>query len=139
MAEGGCKVCGSGNLVRSRGWKCRDCISAGWKLDRFRRKRAQISDLTKRSLLAAPLFCRYCGIALSRGAWKVEANLHYDHVIPVRVGGLGHPANIVLSCRSCNHKKGGLHTVLLPVFKNALIAETDPAVLSVYISRSLVA
>ena len=41
--------------------------------------------------------CAYCG----------GAGGEVDHVVPRKYGGPTTPANLVISCRSCNHKKKG--------------------------------
>jgi len=44
--------------------------------------------------------CYYCGCSLD------ESGYHIDHVMPLALGGGNAPENIVLSCPSCNLKKG---------------------------------
>lgn len=43
--------------------------------------------------------CSYCGIGLERGRGS------FDHGIPLFVGGINSPVNIVRSCYSCNRHK----------------------------------
>ncbi|MGG5811828.1 HNH endonuclease [Falsiroseomonas sp. CW058] len=35
-----------------------------------------------------------------------DEDLHFDHIVPVALGGSGSPANVELLCRGCNLKKG---------------------------------
>ncbi len=44
--------------------------------------------------------CAYCGTELS------SQNLHWDHVVPLYLGGANHVDNIVPACSSCNLAKG---------------------------------
>lgn len=45
--------------------------------------------------------CQYCGVQFSR------SELNLDHVIPRSRGGTSTWENIVCSCHTCNHRKGG--------------------------------
>jgi hypothetical protein len=44
--------------------------------------------------------CHYCGKELEL------IDIHIDHVFPRSLGGRTHPDNLVVSCKSCNWKKG---------------------------------
>ena len=44
--------------------------------------------------------CRYCGASVE------GYRFHYDHVVPVKLGGQSTIDNLVLACPSCNQKKG---------------------------------
>lgn len=57
-----------------------------WKLEQYARK--------------AILPCAYCGALLARRESTV------DHVKPRSKGGLDSPGNYVISCKSCNDRKG---------------------------------
>jgi 5-methylcytosine-specific restriction endonuclease McrA len=58
--------------------------------------------LSKLNLLARDEYqCQYCEVDLSRQTSTI------DHVIPKSQGGLTTWQNVVLSCASCNRKKGG--------------------------------
>lgn len=43
--------------------------------------------------------CHWCGV-------KVGKKYHVDHVVPLSRGGSNDPANLVISCHSCNESKG---------------------------------
>jgi len=45
--------------------------------------------------------CQYCGKKFPR------SDLNLDHVVPRSQGGLSRWENVVCSCHSCNHRKGG--------------------------------
>jgi hypothetical protein len=45
-------------------------------------------------------YCHYCGNELE------ISDIHIDHVFPRSLGGRTHPDNLVVSCKSCNWKKG---------------------------------
>jgi 5-methylcytosine-specific restriction endonuclease McrA len=47
--------------------------------------------------------CQYCRRDLSKESFF---NITLDHIKPYSEGGSNHPMNLVLSCRSCNNKKG---------------------------------
>jgi 5-methylcytosine-specific restriction endonuclease McrA len=44
--------------------------------------------------------CWHCGV-------NVGDKYHVDHLIPLVKGGSSDPRNLVISCATCNHKKGG--------------------------------
>jgi hypothetical protein len=44
--------------------------------------------------------CRYCGVTASDGA-----GLTVDHVVPVSLGGIDKPSNLVTACKDCNAGK----------------------------------
>jgi hypothetical protein len=46
--------------------------------------------------------CRYCG------ATPDVTELHVDHVVPVSLGGLDDPTNLVAACRDCNRGKASI-------------------------------
>lgn len=58
----------------------------------FRSNRPKVYDRDKG-------ICRYCGA-------QQHTEYSVDHVIPKSQGGLSHIDNLVLSCKSCNSKKG---------------------------------
>lgn len=47
--------------------------------------------------------CYWCGAKI---AWRKK---HVDHVIPLVLGGSNAPANLVISCPTCNQKKHAKH------------------------------
>ena len=47
--------------------------------------------------------CKYCGVTGPDVKW------HIDHLKPVSQGGTNNPGNLVLSCQSCNLRKGGMN------------------------------
>lgn len=60
--------------------------------------------------------CFYCGIELPEDTYYYDdngnmvssrRNWHVDHVIPICKGGGYNIENLVASCSSCNHTKGG--------------------------------
>lgn len=72
-----------------------------------RTSHVQIPGLTeseKERLLAAYSGCAYCGEPVESGA-----NLHWDHVLPLTLGGANHVDNVVPACSSCNLRKGSKH------------------------------
>ncbi|MBI9046491.1 MAG: HNH endonuclease [Anaerolineaceae bacterium] len=65
----------------------------------IRRPRPQVR-LTRREVFRRDNFtCQYCG--------KKTKNLTIDHVVPKHVGGPQSWTNVVASCPTCNHRKGG--------------------------------
>lgn len=85
-------------------------------------KRAKAAELRNRELLAAVRnrdrnCCRYCGVEVNPFDRRGARGLVYDHVDPDIAAGA---ANLVVSCRACNSKKGprspeAAQMVLLPV------------------------
>jgi hypothetical protein len=60
------------------------------------------SSIIQENLKKVPNKCYWCGKSLNK-------NWHMDHVIPLCLGGSHTSANIVKSCPTCNHSKGGKH------------------------------
>ena len=58
----------------------------------------------KQRLLAKYGGCAYCDTAVVEGL-----NLHWDHVLPLTLGGANHLSNVVPSCVPCNLRKGSKH------------------------------
>lgn len=50
--------------------------------------------------------CRYCGVVVNWKDRKGPDGGTYDHVLPVVAGGDESVANLVVTCRSCNERKG---------------------------------
>ncbi len=70
------------------------------RLDKMVRRPRLTVRLTKREILRRDEFtCQYCGQKVSY--------LTIDHIVPRRLGGLHSWGNLVASCPSCNHRKGG--------------------------------
>ena len=55
--------------------------------------------------------CEYCGLSQA----GQEATFHFDHVIPVVVGGATIAANLALACVSCSLRKGARQTARDPL------------------------
>ena len=56
--------------------------------------------------------CGYCGERLlftDRKSLKENLHITFDHIIPISKKGSNHRDNLILSCRSCNSKKGTKH------------------------------
>lgn len=49
--------------------------------------------------------CQLCGIDLS-GILNNDVDKHYDHIVPLELGGTNDPTNFQLSCSNCNLTKG---------------------------------
>jgi hypothetical protein len=58
----------------------------------------------KRNLLAKYGGCAYCNEPVTEGV-----NLHWDHVLPLTLGGANHVSNVVPACIPCNLHKGSKH------------------------------
>lgn len=63
-----------------------------------------LTDLEKGRLLATYSGCAYCGKPVEAGT-----NLHWDHVLPLTLGGANHVDNVVPACSECNLGKGSKH------------------------------
>jgi hypothetical protein len=51
--------------------------------------------------------CIICGKDLSGNHRRVEEReIHYDHIVPLDIGGINDICNMQLTCKSCNLKKG---------------------------------
>ena len=50
--------------------------------------------------------CCFCGCDLS-GLLSPKSKKHYDHIVPLKTGGLNDVSNIQLLCSTCNQTKGG--------------------------------
>lgn len=74
-----------------------------------RRAVAKRYDVTKAGDRAEAK-CHYCGmigkVSQMDNSWVHFEGLELDHIIPESNGGDNGPDNIILSCRSCNRKKG---------------------------------
>lgn len=69
---------------------------------RATRKKKKAIKFSRESLLIRDHFtCQYCGKTVARN----EAT--YDHVVPRVAGGVTNFFNILISCVSCNQRKGG--------------------------------
>lgn len=55
------------------------------------------------------MVCHYCHVDVepSSRKWRVNS-LTFDHVVPLSVGGLNDPSNLVVCCAGCNCLKGSL-------------------------------
>ncbi len=49
--------------------------------------------------------CQLCGTDLT-GLLSTDKKLHYDHIVPLELGGSNDPTNFQLTCSTCNLKKG---------------------------------
>lgn len=61
-------------------------------------------ELRERVLARDGGFCRYCGLGGLRGA--NASHLAIDHIVPRCRGGRDRMGNLVVSCKSCNTRKG---------------------------------
>jgi 5-methylcytosine-specific restriction endonuclease McrA len=50
--------------------------------------------------------CHYCNVETIVGAQNISRECTVDHVVPVSRGGKDELENLVISCRSCNSRKG---------------------------------
>ena len=46
--------------------------------------------------------CGYCGIPVF---WDIPYDVHIDHITPLSRGGHNRPANLIISCETCNASK----------------------------------
>lgn len=54
--------------------------------------------------------CVLCNKDLS-GLLSTDRRTHYDHIVPLNLGGINDPCNLQLLCEECNLKKSGLSAV----------------------------
>lgn len=47
-------------------------------------------------------FCPFCSVKID------TENYSFDHVRPLSQGGVDHPVNLLLCCRTCNRMKGSM-------------------------------
>ncbi|MBC9786620.1 HNH endonuclease [Heliobacterium chlorum] len=62
--------------------------------------------------------CQLCGIDLTR-LLNAGSKIHYDHIIPLELGGNNDPTNFQILCESCNTSKGARHSGtrnLIPIY-----------------------
>ena len=68
-------------------------------------KRARIPEWCKKAVFFRDRGrCAMCGKDLS-GLFSVKLKKHYDHIVPLALGGLNDVSNIQLLCSGCNNKK----------------------------------
>lgn len=61
---------------------------------------ALVLDDLKEILLLSGGICPYCNE-------KFEDDYHFDHIIPISMGGSNTPDNVMVCCARCNQSKGG--------------------------------
>lgn len=89
-----------GRELRSMSWTIE--MPAVIRFLREVRSRKHKVKFSRENLLLRDRFtCQYCGHAVTR------ASATYDHVVPRVLGGKTRYENILISCRSCNQRKGG--------------------------------
>jgi 5-methylcytosine-specific restriction endonuclease McrA len=82
-----------------------------------KKKRKKVDPIVRRLVwIKSKGICHYCGIQTvfegPKNFEKPEDNqFTVDHLVPVALGGSESRANLVGSCRECNHKKGDLPEV----------------------------
>lgn len=94
-----CQVCGKGfTPVSVNQLRCPDCKHAVvYKDDDTRRGRFLI-------LNRDDFRCIYCG----KSSIEDKAELHVDHIVPRKKGGISKAVNLVTACRQCNLEKGAM-------------------------------
>lgn len=61
--------------------------------------REAIPESVRKAKYKETIECHYCGIKTKK------YQRHLDHIVPVQKGGTNDPANLVVSCKTCNTKK----------------------------------
>ena len=70
---------------------------------RSRKRELFVEDIKEKELIDRDgTLCSYCRKELEFGT---KTAVHVDHVIPLSLGGIHDPNNLVLACRSCNTSK----------------------------------
>ncbi len=77
-------------------------------MEHYRRKNIGPIDLRTiaKVISDAKGLCHYCGKVVNQNDRRFGDGATIDHVKPISKGGTNDPSNLVLSCRSCNSKKG---------------------------------
>jgi 5-methylcytosine-specific restriction endonuclease McrA len=93
---------------RNKKWrntpKGKECQRRTWRRKKAEKEDAYISWLKEDEHFAYDLFnhqCAYCGFQLEL------LTLEFDHFIPLKLGGMTEPGNMVPCCHVCNHGDGG--------------------------------
>lgn len=104
--------------IVKRKWRCSPCVIQWWSLEKRRCKKCLKMPLhvrknlmgSQRNAVLEKYKWRYvyCTERVKRGIkwWFHKKEFSIDHIIPISRGGKSVPSNLVLSCRSCNAKKG---------------------------------
>jgi 5-methylcytosine-specific restriction endonuclease McrA len=96
------------SIQRTRAWKQspngKECARRTWRRKKAEKERVYISWLKSDEHFAYDLFdhkCAYCGTEIE------FLTLEFDHFVPIKLGGLTEPKNMVPCCYVCNHGDGG--------------------------------
>jgi 5-methylcytosine-specific restriction endonuclease McrA len=68
-----------------------------------RNRRINLTAEQKAEIMAKSHYrCVYCHTPMK------QTKCHFDHFIPLAMGGADEPSNIILACQNCNLKKGSM-------------------------------
>jgi hypothetical protein len=135
-----CITCRVREVELVTGWKCNLCIREVYLRDRLRRRLSAITPRVVGLVRARDgEICRYCGCQTHFDREHNRRSNELDHVVPVRAGGTGEAANVVVSCLDCNRIKAGRQFILTRVLVWYFDNESDPSIRQIYQSRGLCA